>query len=335
MWRPVAIAVALALVGCLGPLVDDDYADAGGGSLLLPPGSDVPSLHDDPVLDEMVDENDGVERFVQRLGGFVDGEHVRYWDFGPSPSFTAPVWIIGTDDGAGGVAKLPEHPALFDVVPGDPGYSPIWQVFAVFVTDAYAGELITSVPALSEAEERGLVETPVPMPIYVNCPVVHSDVLLEVDDAADPISPNECFYKGMRCYYFDFAPPTVGEEELIPFPVQNAYVLRREGGEPLSEPLRNVDMTGDGDLVDTNDIFEDGTAQTPYTPLVRVVQVAIPAEAGSIDTYLDETQADYTDAAQLFTGSGDAIEPVPDAVVAYEVEEQVYNWPQQLADEAQ
>jgi hypothetical protein len=334
MWfRALLACCFLVATGCLGPLVDDEYVDAGQESLLLPPGSHVPSLHDDPNLDEMVDDNDGVERYVARIGGFVDGEHVRYWDFGPSPTFTSPVWVFGSDDGAGGLVKLPDHPVLFDVVPGQEGYTPMWQVFLVFVTEAYAGELITSLPALQEAEERGLVQPPQPVSVYVNCPVVHPDVLLETADMGEPVVPNECFYRGMRCFYFDLAPPTVTEQMISDLPVDNVYVLRREGGEPLSEPLRNVDMTGDGDLLDTNNVFGFGTAAAEYSPLVRMVEVVVPLDTGSIDTYLDETQADYTDAAQLFSGSGDSIVPVPGAVIAFEVDEQVLNLPQQIPEE--
>ena len=321
------IIAAAALAGCLGPLVDDDAADAGSETLLLPAGSEVPSLHDDPQLDAMVDEHDGVDRFVERLSGFAGGEPIHYWDFGVSPDFSAPVWVVGTPDGEGGIEKLPDHPVLFDVVPGDAGYTPIWQVFLVFVTDAYDGERITSVPALQEAQERGLVETPVPVPMYVNCPVVDPEVRLELGGGAEPLAPSECYYRGMRCYYFDVQPPVVADEALTVFPVQNAYVLRREGGEPLSEPVRNVDMTGDGDLDDTNNLFDRGAADEGFTPLVRAVSAAVPAGTGAIDTYGDEEQSDVTDATALFTGEGEAIEPIPGAVVAFEVGDEILNWP--------
>ncbi len=53
MWLRACIACFAVLpAGCLGPMVDDDKPDAGAESLLLPPGSEVPSLHDDPELDD-------------------------------------------------------------------------------------------------------------------------------------------------------------------------------------------------------------------------------------------------------------------------------------------
>jgi hypothetical protein len=332
MWRCAIVAsTVLFLNGCLSPLAEDEVVEKQDDTLLLPGGTDILSLPNDPAIDLQVDENDGVERLVPLIGGFAQGEYVRYWDFGPAPRTVAPVWVFGTADEDGGLVKLENHPVLFDVAPGDAAYTPIWQVYAVFVTDAYDGELITSPAAIDEAQIKGLVKEPVPVPMYVNCPVVHPDVRLQVDDTEEAREPIICFYKGKRCYYFDFAPALTPAEPYEDFPVQNMFVLRREGGEPLSEPLRHVDMTGDEDTLDTNDIFTHGVASATYTPLVYIVETVIPADAGSIDDSSGETEAEFQDSEQLFDESSEGIDP-REPVVAFEEGHTLLNRPQQLVE---
>jgi hypothetical protein len=98
------------------------------------------------------------------------------------------------------------------------------------------------------------------------------------------------------------------------------YVVRREGQEPLSEPIRHVDITGDGDTRDTNDIYDlDPAAATP-SPACRTVNVVVPAATGSIDTSGDQTMADLRRADQLFAPG-----PVAGTVVAFDVTDELHN----------
>jgi hypothetical protein len=102
-------------------------------------------------------------------------------------------------------------------------------------------------------------------------------------------------------------------------------VLRREGGEPLSEPARGVDMDGDGDTRDTNDLFAAANGDAGYTPLVSVVNVTVPADTKSIDTTQDQTKADLQSASDLFSSGA----PVEGKVIAVQRTGELRNMPLQ------
>ena len=101
---------------------------------------------------------------------------VRFWKFGPSPvqdnfAVASSLYILGRLDGTT-FTPLADHPPLIDTICGDVRYSAIRRVQSVPVSATYKGELITSVEALDEAIERGLVGDPVPDGTWVNVPVV-------------------------------------------------------------------------------------------------------------------------------------------------------------------
>ena len=66
-------------------------------------------------------------------------------------------------------------------------------------------------------------------------------------------------------------------------------------------------MTGDGDMLDTNDVY------TTTSPLAHTVRVTVAAGTRSIDSSRDETIADLRTATQLFNPM-----PVAATVLAYE-----------------
>src|SRR5690606_34238616 len=132
-------------------------------------------------------------------------------------------------------------------------------------------------------------------------------------------------YDGYLINYFSFGRASIDRFDEDPPLV---FLLRREGGEPLSEPARGVDMTGDGDLRDTNDVFSAAPGSSDYTGLVRLVDVVVPADYASIDTSQDEAVADVMHAASLFrfgAVGGDYDSRV--VVAAYPREDAVMNWP--------
>jgi hypothetical protein len=217
-----------------------------------------------------------------------------------------------------------DHNTIVDVIPGDPGYSPFWAVIALEVTDRYAGELITSFAAIDDARALGLVGEPELQSFAVNCPAVASDVRLEVDDGAPLEPPSRFFWRGRSVRYYDLGPMPLVEGALAEESMR--YVLARVGEPSLSEPRRGVDMTGDGDLADTNDVFEHRRDDAGYSPLCRTIEVTVPASYRSIDTARDQTIADARDASALFDPA-----PVPGVVVAFERTEQLANCPQQSA----
>jgi len=308
-----ALVAALGLAGCLDPLVSDDL---GLGTKVLPAGTGLPSVADDPALAAQVEENDGVDGEVPRLTGFADGVAIHTWDLGPAPTFAAPIYTLVRKNGAG--FERVAHPSIIGTLPGDPGYSPYWAVFYVVVTDGYAGEILSSVSAIDEAVRRGLVEPPAPQDgVAVDCPVVAPDVTLVVGGGMPPRGPSSKFIvQGRTVDYYDLGLMAIVDNVRVPD--TQRYLLRREGEEPLSEPVRNVDMDGDGDLVDSNDIF-DLTIGDPAPPvLCRTVTVAVRRTIGSIDTSQDETVAELRSATQLFAPA-----PVTANVVGYQITDEL------------
>ncbi|HTE50149.1 MAG TPA: hypothetical protein VK698_04700 [Kofleriaceae bacterium] len=312
--------------GCLEPRVSDDLPTPG---LLLPAGSVVPGVASDAALAAQIDDNDAVDRRVPLNSAFVGGGQVFFWDFGPAPDNSAPLIFLRqpTDDGS--IDLLP-HPPILDVIPGDPNYTPFWAIWHVDVTELYNGEIIPSLQALQEAQELGLVEMPEQRPAYLNCPVVHPDVRIEVGAGNEDAAPSQAFYRGLQVDLVNFAFRPLLEDKTH-VPVAELYVLRREGGDPLSEVTRGVDMTGDGDTNDSNDVFQYARDDDPYTPLSRVVSVTVPAGYMSIDSYASEATADATDDEDLFDTASDPPAPRSGAVIAVERTEELRNLPVQEA----
>lgn len=303
----------IAVVGCLGPQVSDEPAIADG---VLPPGTILPAVEDDPILAAALAEYDGVDELIPRISGFAAGQPIHTWDFGPAPAFAAPVYMLArrTADGFAPVA----HNTLVDSLPGEPGYSPFWSVFMVFVTDRYQGEVIPSVAAIDAAVELGLVERPVAQPFAVDCPIVASAVRLELGGGQPPLAPRRQFnVRGRTAPYFDPGLMAL-DADGVSVPEARRYLIRREGGEPLSEPIRGVDLTGDGDTHDSNDVYDRTPDEMVPVPRCRTVTVAVPATTASIDTSGDETMAEVRAAGQLFAPG-----PVADLVRAFAITDEV------------
>jgi len=137
------------LAGCLGPQVSDDLAASGD---IVPAGSAIPAIDGDDA--ETIALHDNVDSVVPRLTGFAGGIQIHTWDFGPAPSFAAPIYMLMRDPGNGPHVRI-DHPPIIGTIPGEAGYSPFWSVFEVQVTAAYAGELLTSSSALNFHSSRG------------------------------------------------------------------------------------------------------------------------------------------------------------------------------------
>ncbi|MCA9516803.1 MAG: hypothetical protein KC635_17800, partial [Myxococcales bacterium] len=335
--RPAAalaalVATALAAPACLDPLVSDEVAV---GAHVLPAGSVIPPVSDAPEIARQIAENDGVGEVVPLLSGFAKGAPARFWDFGPAPNAVAPIYVVvAPAEGGEYVAadgstydKVLGSKSIVGTVPGDPAYSPFWQVFLVVVTDAWDGEVLASIDAIEEAQQLGLVKAPLRTFDVINCPIVSSTARLEQlgSGGVTQKKPSTGYYEGYLVDYFFFDHVPVDRFDDDP-PL--AFVLRREGGEPLSEPARGVDMTGDGDLRDTNDVFAATASSSGYTGLVRVVDVVVPADYASIDTSQDETVADVMHAATLFRfGAIGGDYDSATVVAAYPRADVVMNWP--------
>lgn len=324
--------LSLFLIGCLDPLVSDQVQRP---ELILPAGSEPPLFADDPVARATLDSLDGVDgELIPLHTGFHRGARVLYWDFGPASPAPIPLFLLVEESAEGPFATpsgryspVPGHPPLFDAIPGDPGYSPWWTMVLVPVTERYDGEVLASFAAVDEAYRLGLVGIPITLPTAINCPVVLPEARLETvpGDEDSASAPNRAFYKGTTVHYFSFA--TIDVEGLR-VPAPPAYLLRREGGEPLSEIERGVDMTRDGDLADTNDLFAAAPGDADYSDMVALVDVVV-VDGDYIDTRASDATSDLMDADQLFAGG--LSNPDPDRVIALHPQGVIVNRPIQPA----
>tara|TARA_R110002096_G_scaffold171490_4_gene344455 strand:- start:72868 stop:73866 length:999 start_codon:yes stop_codon:yes gene_type:complete len=310
---------ALGTSACLDPQVSDDIIRDG---LILPAGTEVPSGHDADT-DRQIADNDGIDGIAPLLSGFAGGAPTNYWDFGISPSYGAPLFALAkrNDDGA---LEMLSHNPIFDAIPGDSGYSPYWTVLLLEVTNLYNGELITSFAAVEEAQRRGLVLAPSEPTFAANCPVVSKDASIAVGEGLDPLPPlSLAYWQGKTVFYYDFGQMPIPDADSVP--EANVLVISREGKEPISEPLRLVDITNDGDIADTNNVFEQARADDGYSPLTRRVDVTVPDDGFPlVDTTQDQQMSGLQTYSDLFTP-----QPVPGRVVAFDRTDELRNLPQQ------
>jgi len=223
------------------------------------------------------------------------------------------------------ILELVKRLVLPDLVPGDSAYSPFWSMFTVPVTDSYRGELIPSLAALEEAQRIGIVGAAEQTDTFANCPVVADDVRLDLGPGQPPLAPIPGFYRGLTVSYIDFN-AVVGQvpqpllADGVHMPIGDLYTVGREGSAIVSEPVRGVDITGDGDLADTNDVLAIATSND--SPLRRVIEVTAPRigapgeDVALIDTTGDQAMSDVRAIEDMFTVSGGGLEPRPDRVVA-------------------
>jgi hypothetical protein len=279
--------LAGCLAGCLGPLVEDELGVRSRD--LLPPGASVPLADEDPELVAQLREHQYVAGVVPRLAAFGGGTALELWDFGPAPDHAAPMFVLV--DGSG--API-DHPPIVDLAPGDPGYSPFWSVLHVPIGDAYAGERVTSATALEDARRLGLVGSPVFARPGVFRPLVTADVRL-ADREGAYASGRRSYYRGRAVTHFELGSVPLAEDHVAVI-VGRRCILRREGGEPLNEAIRGIDLVGDGDLLDSNDVLE----QVGGTPVFQTWHVVVPTWTRSIDTTHDQKKADHRHVAQLF-----------------------------------
>jgi len=312
-----ALLVALPLAAaCLGPQVSDEVEE---DDFILPAGTQVPVVDDDPELARRIDEHDGVDGVVPLVSGFAGGEAIRYWDLGPAPDFAMPVFVLARRGPNNELVRV-DHPPILVNFPGDAGYSPYWVIFTVEVSASYAGQVLPSLAALNQAQEEGLVSGPGRGDRNVNGPIFARGVVIETGGAAPPVEI-PYYWNGMRGTYYFFGATALAADG-VHVPETPLYVLRREGGDPLSEPARGIDMNDDGDIRDSNNVLGVAGDDPAFSPLCAETLVTVPGGTASIDG--DETPA-IRGADQLFAGS----QPLTPPVLAVRPAERRFNCPVQ------
>jgi hypothetical protein len=138
--------------------------------------------------------------------GWYEGRQTFYYDFGANTKATAdgqkvipaPIYVLITGFDADGNPQVVEGQRnIVDVIPGDPGYSDLWQVTFVTVPEDYAANTFTSA---DDVLNSGF-EMTVPG-VLVNCPIVPLNS--ELAEGGAPLVQG--WYKGQEVHYFDFGP---------------------------------------------------------------------------------------------------------------------------------
>lgn len=135
------------------------------------------------------------------VSGWYRDAAVQYYDFGMnSPASagtvaTAPIWVMITGlDADGNPVFVEGQHNIVDVIPGDAGYSDLWQVNLVTVPEGYEPD---SLKSRQDVEDSGY-ETMVPG-LLVNCPIVAEGTTLEGGEELV-----QGWYKGDPVFYPDF-----------------------------------------------------------------------------------------------------------------------------------
>lgn len=298
---PLRVSLVLLLLGwagCLDPLTADRPPP---GRLVHPSTFVPPDVEDD---DEYVERFEYLKGIVPRLSAFAGGRRIWFWSFDAPGDFHAPIfslWHCDTDTPVG-------TPNIVDVIPGDPAYTPLWRLVKACVSPSYSGQVIASRQGLDDALAAGIVSEIRPTTTIVSCPVVSRDALLELAPATPGGPPQYAppgvgYYREQLAHYFVIMPTVEIAEGVVPS--KPLYVLQRiDESDPLDETLVDRDLTGDGDTVDTNDVFSAEPDSADFSSLVYLVSVRVGAEYSGIDTTQDETLADFRSASDLVDGEG-------------------------------
>ena len=190
-------------------------------------------MTDEPTAtEEMTDEPTATEEMMDNemlkslVSGWYRGEEVEYYDFGMNTPLTdsdniatAPIWVLVHElmDGEDPQFVEGQH-NIVDVVPGDAGYSDLWQVVLVEVPDDYEPDSIRNAADISEMAYP-LTETE----MYVNCPIVPEGTELA---GGEPLVQG--WYQDQEVYYPDF-----GLNPPVAIPIWAFITGMDAGGNPL------------------------------------------------------------------------------------------------------
>ena len=241
----VVVLIVLAGLGVFGATANLGGSEAAAGASNLYSTEDAGGVGDDYGS---YDDGYGYEGSSEASSttyeieqAWLDGVMVGYVDFGTDTPLDdsgrvllAPIWafVSGFDDD-GAPRMIEDHLTMLDVVPGDAGYSDLWDVQFVVVP---AGVDSESIHSLADLQASGLPV--VPSGMLVNCPIVPGDATAESGHVV-----HATWYREEMTHYFD-----MGLSTMTP---GDAYVFVAgldESGEPtevVGAPVLSGDLEGD------------------------------------------------------------------------------------------
>jgi hypothetical protein len=138
---------------------------------------------------------------------------------------------------------------------------------------------------------------------FANCVVAPSNVQLQTDEAGEAVPPEVAYYRGklVRQFCIGNLVAKIGAIQLSgdKFTPGNAYVLRRQSeAKALDETLLDLDLNEDGDVLDTNTVFNDDVGSDTYSGLWKAYDVVVPRSV---------KLGDITDESALFDRKSDLL----------------------------
>jgi len=262
MTKALVMLIVLVPACQLDPLVKDQ---PGASAHLLPRGATVPSVMANAELSTQLALNDGIDDRayatagkVARARGASADAAVSYWSFGPATRAPSPIYQVYDATG-------PIGAPMVDAIPGDPGYSAMHTLVKLVATPAYDGQIISSVDALQDALDLGLVENPAPAGTFVTSPIVLPGTLLQISDTQDaPAQP--VYAHGVEVGMFVLGGDRGIQPGSVLLPTSQVSLVRTNNG---------------GSYDPTKPIFQAQIPAAPadktvtYTPLSVVVNVDV------------------------------------------------------------
>jgi hypothetical protein len=209
------------------------------------------------------------------VSGWFRDQAVRYYDFGANTPLTggdalltAPIYAFIYGTNADGSPQLVEgQHNVVDAIPGDPGYSDLWQVMFVTVPQDYVPD---SIKSKADIDASGYPVEPTTM--LVNCPIVPEGTVLE---NGEPLVQG--WYKDEAVFYPDFGPNPAAAAPI--------WVL-----------IHGMNTDGTPDFVEgQSNIIDTVPDESGYTDFWRVNLVTVPAgyEPNSLRSAADVFAAGY------------------------------------------
>jgi len=95
---------------------------------------------------------DGQSDVYPVVPAWHEGRQVGYLDIGPLPVRAGNAYqvIYGIDKQSGRIVPVPEQKLIFDALPNNPGYSPIWRLHYVRVPDGFEPNSVQSVATIQQ-----------------------------------------------------------------------------------------------------------------------------------------------------------------------------------------
>jgi hypothetical protein len=270
----LAIAAGAFIVAC----GDDDDDGGDTGSVPGSGGDGAPTTAPEPAATTAPAASAGGNE-LSLIGGWYRGDEVKYYDFGANTPLTegnsiavAPIYAFITGmDASGDPQFVDGQHNIIAVGPGDDGYSDLWRVNLVTVTEDYEPD---SIKAVADVMSGGLPVTETD--IFVNCPVVEAGTTLE---GGEPLVQG--WLNGEEVFYPDF-----GANPPVAIPIW-AFIT-------------GMDASGDPQFVDGQmNIIDAVPGDAAYSAFWRVSMVTVPEdyEANSI-TSADAVRASGHDIAE-------------------------------------